>query len=79
MEECPKGSYGQLCKENCSCDPCDKVTGCLNKTGKDNFYLPCIYMTTIFKIFLLIKLSHIKNVTFIVSPIHGQMFSSERL
>uniref|UniRef100_K1P3W5 Multiple epidermal growth factor-like domains 6 n=1 Tax=Magallana gigas TaxID=29159 RepID=K1P3W5_MAGGI len=32
-EECPKGLYGLFCKEICSCDPCDKVTGCSNKTA----------------------------------------------
>lgn len=33
-EECPKGLYGLFCKEICSCDPCDKVTGCSNTTEK---------------------------------------------
>lgn len=29
-EDCAKGFYGRLCREECSCDPCDKVYGCQN-------------------------------------------------
>nr|XP_034327127.1 uncharacterized protein LOC105341048 isoform X3 [Crassostrea gigas] len=32
---CPPNFYGRLCSKKCGCEPCDKVTGCLNATDKD--------------------------------------------
>lgn len=32
-EDCPPGFYGRLCREECSCDPCDKVKGCKNMSS----------------------------------------------
>lgn len=32
-EDCAKGFYGRLCREECSCDPCDKVYGCQNMSS----------------------------------------------
>lgn len=32
---CPPNFYGRLCSTKCGCEPCDKVTGCLNATDKD--------------------------------------------
>ncbi|XP_052706527.1 uncharacterized protein LOC128181982 [Crassostrea angulata] len=29
-EDCAHGFYGRLCRERCSCDPCNKVYGCQN-------------------------------------------------
>ncbi|XP_065925229.1 uncharacterized protein [Magallana gigas] len=34
-EDCAKGFYGRLCRERCSCDPCDKVYGCQNMSKQD--------------------------------------------
>ncbi|XP_052704731.1 uncharacterized protein LOC128180628 isoform X2 [Crassostrea angulata] len=32
---CPPNFYGRLCSKKCGCEPCDKVTGCLNATDMD--------------------------------------------
>ncbi|XP_052704732.1 uncharacterized protein LOC128180629 [Crassostrea angulata] len=32
---CPPNLYGRLCSKKCGCEPCDKVTGCLNATERD--------------------------------------------
>ncbi|XP_052705642.1 uncharacterized protein LOC128181321 [Crassostrea angulata] len=32
-KDCAKGFYGRLCREECSCHPCDKVYGCQNMSS----------------------------------------------
>ncbi|XP_052704728.1 uncharacterized protein LOC128180626 isoform X1 [Crassostrea angulata] len=37
---CPPSFYGKSCLRKCDCEPCDKVTGCLNATGSKNQMAP---------------------------------------
>lgn len=41
-KDCAPGLYGRLCREVCSCDPCDKVYGCENIS---NGYTYSIHVT----------------------------------
>ncbi|XP_052706967.1 angiopoietin-1 receptor-like [Crassostrea angulata] len=30
QKDCPPQFYGRFCRERCTCDPCDRIKGCLN-------------------------------------------------
>ncbi|XP_062618364.1 multiple epidermal growth factor-like domains protein 10 [Saccostrea cucullata] len=46
-ETCPEGFYGHLCKTKCGCRQCDKVNGCLVRTGENSITKEEIYLSSL--------------------------------